>query len=44
MKKRWLILPFLTLAFILTFTLLPVSLISANPVILLKMVIFNVTV
>jgi hypothetical protein len=31
MKRRWLIIPFLTLALILSFTLLPISLISANP-------------
>lgn len=31
MKRRWLIIPFLTLAFILVLTLLPVSFISANP-------------
>jgi hypothetical protein len=31
MKKRWLILPFLTFALILVLTLLPVSFISANP-------------
>jgi hypothetical protein len=31
MKKRFLILPFIILALILTFTLLPVSFISANP-------------
>ncbi len=30
MKRRWLILPFLTLAFVLVFTLLPVSFISAD--------------
>jgi len=31
MKRRFLIIPFLTLAFVLVFTLLPVSFISANP-------------
>jgi hypothetical protein len=36
MKRRWLILPLITLAFILTFTLLPISFISANPDNLIK--------